>query len=179
MWNVLALQLVPIASSSRKITNWPNYHFCPILLQLLWSFSFLHASHVWHLVTCQLRVSREFQLWVAYWLHTLNQFITLSHTQPLHYSHINTRFLHVELQENLARNKANTWLNKFNLTVGNRVTIQLTSYVKNPIHRLLTILKFSVNTWIETTDLVWNSHQSRLLHQVLCFLGIFIRSTCA
>ena len=31
-------------------------------------------------------------------------------------------------------------------TVGNRVTIQLASYAKNPIQRLLTILKFSVNT---------------------------------
>lgn len=30
--------------------------------------------------------------------------------------------------------------------VGNRVTIQLASYAKNPIQRLLTILKFSVNT---------------------------------
>ena len=63
--------------------------------------------------------------------------------------------------------------------VGNRVTIQLASYAKNPIQRLLTILKFSVNTWIETTNPVWNNHQSRLLHQVLYFLGIFIRSTCA
>ena len=63
--------------------------------------------------------------------------------------------------------------------VGNRVTIQLASYAKNPIQRLLTILKFSVNTWIEITDPVWNSYQSRLLHQVLYFLGIFIRSTCA
>ena len=48
--------------------------------------------------------------------------------------------------------------------VGNRVTIQLASYAKNPIQRLLTILKFSVNTWIETIDPVWNSHQPRLLH---------------
>ena len=30
--------------------------------------------------------------------------------------------------------------------VGNRVTIQLASYAKNPIQRLLTILKISVNT---------------------------------
>ena len=30
--------------------------------------------------------------------------------------------------------------------VGNRVTIQLTSYAKYPIQRLLTILKFPVNT---------------------------------
>ena len=44
-------------------------------------------------------------------------FFTLSHTQPLHYSHLNTRFLHAELQANLAWNKANTWLIKFNLII--------------------------------------------------------------
>ena len=32
------------------------------------------------------------------------------------YTHLNTEFLHAELQVNLARNKANTWLIKFNLT---------------------------------------------------------------
>ena len=63
--------------------------------------------------------------------------------------------------------------------VGNRVTIQLASNAKNPIQRLLTILKFLVNTWIEITDLVWNSYQLRILHQVLYFLGIFIKSTSA
>ena len=62
--------------------------------------------------------------------------------------------------------------------VGNRVTIQLASYAKNSIQRLLTILKFS-NNWIETTDPVWNNHQSWPLHQVIYFLSIFIRSTCA
>ena len=30
--------------------------------------------------------------------------------------------------------------------VGNKVTIQLASYAKNPIQRLLKILKFSINT---------------------------------
>ena len=41
-------------------------------------------------------------------LHTLDQFFTLSHTQPLHYSHLNTGFLNAELQANLAWNRANT-----------------------------------------------------------------------
>ena len=31
-----------------------------------------------------------------------------SHTQPLHYSHLNTRYLIAKLQANLAQNKANT-----------------------------------------------------------------------
>ena len=39
--------------------------------------------------------------------HT-GQIFTLSHTQPLHNSHLNTWFLIAELQANLARNKANT-----------------------------------------------------------------------
>ena len=47
--------------------------------------------------------------------HTL-KFFTLSHTQPLHDSYLNTGYLIAELQANLVRNKANTWLNKFNLT---------------------------------------------------------------
>ena len=46
--------------------------------------------------------------------HTL-EFFTLSHTQPLHDFHLNTRFLIAKLQANLAQNKTNTWLNKFNL----------------------------------------------------------------
>ena len=41
-------------------------------------------------------------------MYTLDQFFTLSHTQSLHYSHLNTWFLIPELQSNLARNKTNT-----------------------------------------------------------------------
>ena len=48
--------------------------------------------------------------------HNLS-FFTLSHTQPLHYSHLNTGFLHAKLQANLARNKVDAWLIKFNLTI--------------------------------------------------------------
>ena len=50
-------------------------------------------------------------------MHTLDQFFTLSNTQPLHNSHLNTGFLIAELQANLAHNKVNTWLNKFNITI--------------------------------------------------------------
>ena len=57
------------------------------------------------------------QSWVlvvrSLWLHTFDQFFTLSHTQPLHYSYLNTRFLNAELQlqANLAWNKANSLFN--------------------------------------------------------------------
>ena len=50
-------------------------------------------------------------------MHTLDILFTLSHTQPLHYFHLNTGFLNVEVQASLAGNKANTQLNKFNLTI--------------------------------------------------------------
>ena len=48
--------------------------------------------------------------------HTWSNLHTFSHTQPLHNSHLNTKYLIAKLQVNLTRNKANTWLNKFNLT---------------------------------------------------------------
>ena len=55
-------------------------------------------------ITSQLRVQSQ----VTFLLHTLDQIFTLSHTQPLHYSHLNTGFLNTKLQANLAPNKVNT-----------------------------------------------------------------------
>ena len=40
-------------------------------------------------------------------MHTSELFFTLSHTLPLRDSHLNIGFLNVELQANLAQNKAN------------------------------------------------------------------------
>ena len=40
-------------------------------------------------------------------LHNLEQFFTLSHTLPLHDSHLNTGLLIAKIQANLAQNKAN------------------------------------------------------------------------
>ena len=50
---------------------------------------------------------REIQPRVLVSLHNLEQFFTLSHTLPLHDSHLNTGLLIAKIQENLARNKAN------------------------------------------------------------------------
>ena len=106
-----------VASSSREIIDWQDCLFCPVVLQLSWPFSFLHALHVWHfgesLVASHSRVPVARMLLNA---HTLG-FFTLSHTQPLHDSHLNSGYLITEIEANLARNKANTWLNKFNLTI--------------------------------------------------------------
>ena len=68
----------------------------------------LHASHMCH--SSNSPVTRPFlsaHIWV---------FFTLSHTLPLHNSHLNIGYLIAKLQANLVRNKTNTWLNKFNLT---------------------------------------------------------------
>ena len=55
----------------------------------------------------QPRATREIQPQVPASLHTLKQFFTLSHTLPLHDSHLNTWFLIAKIQANLAQNKAN------------------------------------------------------------------------
>ena len=52
--------------------------------------------------------SREIQLQDPASLYTFGQFFTLSHTLPLHDSHLNTGLLIAKIQANLARNKANT-----------------------------------------------------------------------
>ena len=70
-------------------------------------------THVTLLASHHSRVSRKFQSRKCSWMYTLDQFFILFHTQPLHYSHLNTGFLITELQENLVQDKANTWLNKF------------------------------------------------------------------
>ena len=92
--------------------------FCPIVLQLAWLFSSLTCSTRVHLLAaCKPRASHEIQPRVSASLHSLEHFFTLSHTLPLHDSHLNTGFLSAELQANLSQNKANTWLIKFNLTI--------------------------------------------------------------
>ena len=88
---------VPITSYQTRL----DCTFCLVVIQLFWIFIFLHALHV-----CFILASHHSR--VTFLLHTLDQIFTLSHTQPLHYSYINTRFLNTELQANLARNKANT-----------------------------------------------------------------------
>ena len=98
--------------------NWvASLDFCPVVLQLAWLFSSpAYSVRVQLLVACKPRASHEIQPRVRASLHSLEHFFTLSHTLPLHDSHLNTGFLSAVLQANLSRNKANTWLIKFNLT---------------------------------------------------------------
>ena len=104
----LASRLGWVASSSYKLTAWPAWEFCHVVQQLAWLFSSLACfTRVPPLATLQSRASRKIQLRGSSWVHTLKLFITLSHTLPLHDSHLNTRFLNVELQANLTWNKTN------------------------------------------------------------------------
>ena len=52
------------------------------------------------------------QLRVSTSLHNLEHFFTLSHSLPLHDSHLNTGLLIAKIQANLARNKANKMVDK-------------------------------------------------------------------
>ena len=55
------------------------------------------------------------------WVHTYELFFTLSHTLPLHESHLNTRFLNAELQVNWHGIKPTKCLIKFNLTYSSNI----------------------------------------------------------
>ena len=58
-------------------------------------------------------------------LHNLEHFLTLSHSLPLHDSHLNIGLLIVKIQANLARNKANKKVDKiqpYNFPFGYSVT---------------------------------------------------------
>ena len=67
------------------------------------------------LVACKPRATGEIQLRVLASLHNLKHFFTLSHTLPLHDSHLNTGLLIAKIQANLARNKTNKIVDKIQL----------------------------------------------------------------
>ena len=97
---------------SREFQPWGNWMAnCPILscsalvgmtLQLLACLAWVLPS-----VACSrkspVRSSRE----SLFFLHTLELIFTLSHSLPLQESHLNTGLIIVEIQANLAQNKAN------------------------------------------------------------------------
>ena len=100
-------------SSSREVTEWPDWTFCPVVLQLAWRFSFFACFTCVHLLAaCKLRATRDIQSRVRDSLHNLEHFFTLSHTLAIHDSHLNTRLLIAKIQTNLARNKANKMVDK-------------------------------------------------------------------
>ena len=104
----LASRLDWVVSSSREQTELPNWIFCPVMLQLMWLFIFSACfTRVHHLAACHPRATCESQSRVLASLHKLEHFFTLSHTLPLHDSHLNIELLIAKLQANLAQKKAN------------------------------------------------------------------------
>ena len=104
----LASRLDWVASSSRELTAWPTWDFCLVVQQLAWLFSSPACfTRVSALAACQSRVTREFQPRVSASLHNLEHFFTLSHSLPLHDSHLNIGLLITKIQANLRWNKAN------------------------------------------------------------------------
>ena len=80
--------------------------FCLVVIQLAWLFNFLHASHVCFILASHhsesvASSSCESVLIAHSWsnLHTLDQIFTLSHAQPLHYSHLRTGFLNTNYKQ--------------------------------------------------------------------------------
>ena len=124
-WNVKSQVFQNRAGSQLGLATWLSREFqprgnwtasCPILscsapagvtLQLL---ACLAREQL--LAACSrespARSSRE----SLFFLHTLDHFFTLSHSLPLQESYLNTRLLIVEIQANLARNKANKMVDK-------------------------------------------------------------------
>ena len=125
MWKVIFLQnrafwrLTLVTGMSNEFESWVNYQ------TRLYFLSYITSAIVtFQLPACFTRMAfwriashlRDLVAKILWMLTHLNSSHS-SHTQPLHNSHLNTRYLIVELQANLAQNKANTWLNKFNLTI--------------------------------------------------------------
>ena len=86
------------------------------MLQLTQRFSFSTClAHVQLLVACKPRATREIQSRVPAFFHNLEHFFILSHTLPLHDSHLNIGLLIAKIQANLARSKANKMVDKIQL----------------------------------------------------------------
>ena len=64
------------------------------------------------LAACKPRATHKIQSRVPVSLHNLEHFFILSHSLPLHKSHLNTGLLIAKIQANLTRNKANKMVDK-------------------------------------------------------------------
>ena len=101
----LASRLGWVASSSRELTAWLAWDFCPVVQQLAWRFRFWHA---WHVCIILVACSREPPTSPSFFAQTW----VILHTLPLHDSHLNTGLLIAKIQTNLTRNKANKMVDK-------------------------------------------------------------------
>ena len=103
-----------LSRESKTPTNWKtklDFLSCSAPAGTTLTFSACLA-HVQLLVACKPRATREIQSWVPISLHNLEHFFTLSHSLPLHESHLNTGLLIAKIQENLTRNKTNKMVDR-------------------------------------------------------------------
>ena len=97
-----------VASSSCEQTTWPAWDFCPVVnswRDALASGMFGMCATFWQLAATS--HPRDPATSPCFFAHIWSILHTLSHTLPLHDSHLNTGFLIAKIQANLARNKAN------------------------------------------------------------------------
>uniref|UniRef100_A0A7N2KRQ7 Uncharacterized protein n=1 Tax=Quercus lobata TaxID=97700 RepID=A0A7N2KRQ7_QUELO len=103
----LTSRLDQVARSSREITVWPVVLFPVVAPASMNCYLPGILGTVLRLAACSPAVTRESQPASLCFSCTLLTIFTLSHSLPLHQTHLNTGLLNVELQANLARNKAN------------------------------------------------------------------------
>ena len=101
------LRLGQVASSSRVITNWPEFPFlscsAPAVMTLQLPSCFTRVAF-WRVISRKLIASFNCENALEC-THTL-EFFTLLHTQLLHDSYLNSGDLIAEIQVNLVQNKA-------------------------------------------------------------------------
>ena len=128
---------------------WPAWDFCPVVQQLARLFSFWHAWHVCNLLAaCKPRATREIQSRVtressreSLYPCIILSISSLSHSLPLHDSHLNTRLLIAKIQVNLAQNKANKMVDK------------IQPYIDFQVFRVFEIFGFTLNLLISAMGL--------------------------
>ena len=118
MWNVifcqtgcsggLTFRLGWVASSSREQTAWPAWNFCPVVNS--WrdastSGMLGMCASIWRLTAAS--HPRNPVASPCFFAHIWTILHTLSHTLPLHDSHLKTGFLIATKQANLTQNKVN------------------------------------------------------------------------
>ena len=121
---------------SREIIAKPDYPFLSYSTPtVVWplAFSMLHTHFGESPVASHSRDLVAKILWMLTHLNSSHS----SHTQPLHNSHLNIGYLIAEIQTNLARNKANTWLNKFNPTKYESLSPSQSHNVNSPLSLFL------------------------------------------
>ena len=130
-----------------------------VMFQLLACLARVHHSS-----DLQPWATRKIQLRVPVSLHNLEQFFTLSHTLPLHDSHLNTGLLITKIQANLTRNKTNKMVDKiqpyniyyklklYNLILSNYYVLILSTFSLAQTYCLFTTIFIFIFIFLNIND---------------------------